>query len=312
MEGPKIQEQIRKMVGEHVYGAFLYGFNRLETPYLSEEWWQAIGAGLEESKRSGFSFNFVDEYAWPSGEARNIWMTGNHHSEVLSRKPEYRMKSLAFKTEIFKGPQAVAIPSSPAMQAVVAARWLGEKRIDGQSLRVLSTDGSAQSLNWSVPEGEWIVVSFFLEPSMGFDGGHVDLMNPDAMKLFFDLTYGEFHRRFGSYFGNTIHFGFSDHEGDYGYRIAWTPRLFQEFQTRKHYDLRKFLPLLIFDGGDFSIKARCDYLDTVTQLYSEAFWQGITNAAQALGHRANGSRLGGNLAIWRSARRQSIRGRSED
>ena len=24
MEGPKIQEQIRKMVGEHVYGAFLY------------------------------------------------------------------------------------------------------------------------------------------------------------------------------------------------------------------------------------------------------------------------------------------------
>lgn len=283
MEGPKIQEQIRKMVGEHVYGAFLYGFNTLETPYLSEEWWQAIGAGLEESKHSGFSFNFVDEYAWPSGEARNIWMTGNHHSEVLSRNPEYQMKSLAFKTEIFKGPQVAAIQSSPAMQAVVAARWLGGKRIDGQSLRLLSTDGSAQSLNWSVPEGEWIVVSFFLEPSMGFDGGHVDLLNPDAMKLFFDLTYGEFHRRFGSYFGNTVQFGFSDHEGDYGYRIAWTPRLFQEFQMRKHYDLRKFLPLLIFEGGDFSTKARCDYLDTVTQLYSEAFWQGLTNAAQELG-----------------------------
>ena len=283
MEGPKIQEQIRKMVGEHVYGAFLYGFNMLETPYLSEEWWQAIGAGLEESKRSGFSFNFIDEYAWPSGEVRNIWMTGNHHSEVLSRNPEYRMKSLAFKTEIFKGPQVVAIQSSPAMQAVVAARWLGEKRIDGQSLRLLLTDGSAPSLNWSVPEGEWIVFNFFLESSMGFDGGHVDLMNPDAMKLFFDMTYGEFHRRFGSYFGNTVHFGFSDHEGDYGYRIAWTPRLFQEFQTRYYYDLRKVLPLLIFEGGDFSIKARCDYLDTVTQLYSEAFWHGITKAAQELG-----------------------------
>ena len=33
----------------------------------------------------------------------------------------------------------------------------------------------------------------------------------------------------------------------------------------------------------FLIKARCDYLDTVTQLYSEAFWQGLTNAAQELG-----------------------------
>jgi hypothetical protein len=117
------------------------------------------------------------------------------------------MKSLAFKTELFKGPRDVTIPSSPAMQAVVAARWKGSKQIDGQSLRVLATEGSAQSLNWSVPEGEWIVVSFFLEPSMGFDGGQVDLMNPDAMKLFFDLTYGEFQRRFGSYFGNTVHFG---------------------------------------------------------------------------------------------------------
>src|SRR3990172_6043440 len=131
--------------------------------------------------------------------------------------------------------------------------------------------------------GKWIVVSFFLEPAMGFDGGYVDLMNPDAMKLFFDLSYGEFHRRFGSCFGSTIHYAFADHEGDYGYRIAWTPRLFQEFSKRKNYDLKKVLPLLIFDGGDLSIKARCDYLDIVTQIYSEVFWQGITSAAQGFG-----------------------------
>jgi hypothetical protein len=52
------------------------------------------------------------------------------------------------------------------------------------------------------------------------------------MKLFFDLSYGEFHRRFGSYFGNTIHYSFADHEGDYGYRIAWTPALFDTFAQR--------------------------------------------------------------------------------
>ncbi len=76
MEGPLIQKQIRDMVDQHVYGAFLHGRDGLETPYLSEGWFQAIGAGLEESKRSGFEFNFLDEYDWPSGEVRNVWMAG--------------------------------------------------------------------------------------------------------------------------------------------------------------------------------------------------------------------------------------------
>src|SRR5580693_1468981 len=58
MEGPVIQKEIRDMVDQHVFGAFLHGRDGLETPYLSEEWWNAIGAGLEQSRTSGFEFNF--------------------------------------------------------------------------------------------------------------------------------------------------------------------------------------------------------------------------------------------------------------
>ena len=283
MEGPKIQDEIRRMVDQHVYGAFLHARDGLQTPYHSEEWWQAIGAGLEQAKRSGFSFNFVDEYDWPSGEARNIWMAGNHQSEVLARKPEYRMKSLGYKAEVVKGPQEVSLATPPELQAVVAARWLGENRIDGQSLQLLASANESGQFKWQAPEGDWVVVMFYLEPSMGFDGGFVDLMNPQAMNLFFDLSYGEFHRRFGSYFGSTIHYSFADHEGDYGYRIAWTPALFDTFAQRTGYDLHKVLPLLIYEGGDSTIKVRCDYLATVTQLYQGSFWKGITDRAAKLG-----------------------------
>jgi hypothetical protein len=45
----------------------------------------------------------------------------------------------------------------------------------------------------------------------------------------------------------------SDHEGDYNYRVAWTPRLFDRFKVFNGYDLRKFLPLLIYDGGDLAL-----------------------------------------------------------
>ncbi|MBW4027461.1 MAG: hypothetical protein HIU93_08670 [Acidobacteria bacterium] len=286
MEGPEIQKEIHAMVDQHVYGAFLHARDGLETPYLSDGWWKAIGSGLEESKKDGFEFNFVDEYDWPSGEVRNVQMSGNHQSEVLARHPEYRMQTLAYDSKVVHGPQAINLPADRDTEAVVAARWLGRDRIDSESLRLLNVENG--HVQWSVPDGDWVVLQFHLQPAMGFDGGFVDLMNPDAMKLYFKLSYGEYYRRFASYFGNTIHYSFADHEGDYGYRIAWTPELFQAFEKRTGYDLRKVLPLLIYDGGDTTTKVRTDYLSTVTQLYAASFWDGITTSARKLGIQRTG------------------------
>ena len=288
MEGPIIQKQIRDMVDQHVYGAFLHGRDGLETPYLSEGWFKAIGAGLEQSRKSGFEFNFVDEYDWPSGEVRNVWMAGNHQSEVLAKRPDLRMKTLAYEAKIIEGPQAVDMPVNQDLQAVVAARWSGKNQIDATSLTLLDSSGKDGRIQWSAPAGQWVIVQFSLKPAMGFDGGFVDLMNPDTTNLFFNLVYGEYHRRFASYFGNTIHYSFADHEGDYGYRIAWTPQLFAAFQERTGYDLRKMLPLLIYSGGDLTTKVRTDYLSTVTDLYGSSFWQGITKSAEGLGIQRTG------------------------
>ncbi len=109
MQGPvyPVKRDSEKMVEQHVYGAFLHARDGLQTPYLSEDWWKAIGAGLEQSKTSGFEFNFVDEYDWPSGEVRNVWMAGNHQSEVLAKRPDLRMKTLAYESKIVTGPQTI-------------------------------------------------------------------------------------------------------------------------------------------------------------------------------------------------------------
>jgi hypothetical protein len=283
LEGAKVQEEVQRMVGQHVYGAFLHARDGLQTPYLSEEWWSAVSAGLEEAKRSGFLFNFVDEYDWPSGEVRNIWMAGNHQSEVLARRPDFRMKSLAYKEQIVHGLQTVTMPEVSQLQAVVVARWLGGGRIDGQSLRSLDLPSASARVQWRAPAGDWLIMEFYLEPSTGFDGGVVDLMNPEAIKLYFDLSYSEYYRRFRPYFGNTIRFSFSDHEGVFGYRIAWTPALYDTFTRRTGYDLRTVLPLLMYDGGNSSAKVRQDYLAAVTLLYQDSYWTGITNKATELG-----------------------------
>ena len=76
MEGPIVQKQIRDMVDQHVYGAFLHGRDGLETPYLSDGWFKAIGAGLEQSKsRASNSISSMstigpaakyETYGWPA------------------------------------------------------------------------------------------------------------------------------------------------------------------------------------------------------------------------------------------------------
>src|SRR5580698_1205775 len=184
MDGSVIQQEIRDMVAQHIYGAFLHGRDGLETPYLSEGWFKAIGAGLEQSRSSGFEFNFVDEYDWPSGEVRNVWLAGNHQSELLAKRPDLRMKTLSYEAKIVDGPQAVDLPLNPESQAVVVARWLGKNRIDASTLTRLDSSGMDRHVQWSAPDGQWIVVQFSLKPAMGFDGGFVDLMDPESTNLF--------------------------------------------------------------------------------------------------------------------------------
>ena len=80
-----------------------------------------------------------------------------------------------------------------------------------------------------------------------------NLLNPDAVDCFIQLTHEEYYRRFGRYFGKLIKGIFSD-EPSFGYfqgqeeflddsevRIAWYPELEQEYRERTGRDLRNDL-----------------------------------------------------------------------
>ena len=99
----------------------------------------------------------------------------------------------------------------------------------------------------------------------------IDPLNHAAVARFIDLTLGEFYRRFKEYFGNTFTFVLIDNEGDYGNYIAWTASLFEEFQAAKGYELEKYLPLLVYEGGKQTPKVRIDYLRTISDLYQNKY-----------------------------------------
>ena len=138
----------------------------------------------------------------------------------------------------------------------------------------MSWEQGAKEISWDVPEGDWLVTVYGLELVIA-NGGQVDLMNREAIGKFIEIYYEEFDRRYGQYFGNSMPATFSDHEGDYGGKLPWTPRLFETFRRNAGYDLTPYLPGLLYVIGPKTEKVRCDLLDTVSELYSESFFKQI-------------------------------------
>jgi hypothetical protein len=276
----EVEWQIEQMVSQGVYGAYVHNRNGLETPYLSDEYFQVVKAGFEKARKLGFLFGFVDEYEWPSGEARDIWQKGLP-SRVIASNPEFRMRSLGYSEKDLQGPALVEIGPVDQFQFAIAARLLDENTIDAGTLTDISAGYTETGLRWKTPEGRWLVMAFYLHPTQGRDGGLVDLLNAGAIRKFLDLTYEEYYRRIGEHFGSTIDSTYVDHEGDYGYRIAWTPALFETFRQMKGYDLRMSLPMLMHEGGKRTPKVRCDYLDVISELYTRSFFKQVADWCEA-------------------------------
>lgn len=273
IEVKEAQRQIDEMLGQGIRRAIVYPFPNLRIRFLSEEWWNIWGELLAYARTKGFQLGVNAENEWPDGDAFDQWLDPPDQSHVLLGHPEYHMKRLAYVEREFAGPGAVSFHNLPNPVVAVAARLTGADHIDGESLMDLSTGISNSSFSAELASGDWRLMFFYLENAIGSaDQMRVDPLNRGAVARFIDLTLGEYHRRFKEYFGNTFTFVLVDNEGDYGNQITWTPALFETFQSEKGYDLRKYLPLLIYAGGRKTPKVRIDYLRVISDLYERNYW----------------------------------------
>jgi len=257
-------------MAQGVFQAVAFPWDGMHPEYLSEDYWKQVGAALEIARRLGFTLNFADELNWPSGHA---WRPqgGPELSRVLERRPEFRMRRLDFQEHVVEGPRRWRLRPKPPASFAVAGFEEADGRLRADTLQVLEPrDGE---FGWEVPPGRWLITLYRVTPAVGAHNTRVDLLNPDAVRLYLDLVYGEFARRFPEHLGRTLKLTIADHEGAYGVPIAWTPRLFEEFRRRRGYDLRPMLPLLTREAEQTaaSRKLRMDYLDLVSELYAEAF-----------------------------------------
>ena len=318
IEPERVREQIRMMAEQRVYGAYVFGFWGLRTPYMSPEWMAGMRAAMEEGKRQQVHVGFITDYLWPQGECRDPWnLDPPAQSRVTFERPQYARKQLACADKTVAGPAEIAFEGLQESLVAVAARLDADGKLLDETLQVLAERIDSDRFRWQAPEGNWRVMVFGVRYGGPVHGGFgTDLLNREAVACYIDRVLGEHERQLGKHFGDVITSVCSDHEGVPmmgQFPRVWTPELPEAFARIKGYRLEKFLPLLFHEGGKRTEKVRCDYLDVLAELYAVNYWGQVSRwlserKVLLTGHEWEETLLGGIGDLMRTQRHMSMPG----
>ena len=274
LEPEELRRQIRLMHGMGLGGFFMHSRVGLDTPYLSDEWFECVEACIEEAKRLGMQAWLYDEDRWPSGAAGGI----------VTKNPRYRQRYLMMIETRCGGDLTWDADTVAAFTAIVDGTTARDVHRVARRRRPRLTSG--RSL---------LIFRIVTAPLSSWYNGYtyLDTMNHQAVAQFIRISYEPYRKRVGQHFGETVPGFFTDepNHGDTLSRVSWngvndvsvpwTPRLPDVFRERYDYDLLDHLPEVFLDvdadgrGPQAITPARHDYHDCTTFLFTDAFGRQI-------------------------------------
>ncbi len=233
LQPEELRRQIREMAAQGYGGFFMHPRIGYTTHYLSDKWMAAVKASVDEAQKQGIKAWLYDEDRWPSGYGAGV---------VAEEHIDYRSRCLGIR------PKGTEKPNDTVLEEV---------SIRGQAY-VITIQVSNVGREW-------------------YNGStYPDLMNPDAMRVFLDKVLERYKQACGEHFGKTIPGVFTDeplyldNSAFDALAVPWSTKLPAYFQKLHGYDIRKHLPKLFLDEGDFR-KIRFDFYDAASKLFRDSF-----------------------------------------
>jgi hypothetical protein len=268
-----------------VYG--VGGAEERYIPFLSQPWIEMLSHTLREARRLDLGVDLITGTGWPLG---GPWVSAD----------DAAARSLFEFYHVAAG-GCVAEPIRSRRDPRAALQTLMAFSDDGQALDLIQRVDARQRLDWIAPPGRWNVYALFQSATgqqvkraaPGGEGNVVDHFSASALARYlvpFDQVFATLPSE------EQVRCVFNDSYEVYG--ANWTSDLLAQFQRRRGYDLRHFLPALSGrDNPERVSRVRSDYRQTVADLLLEAFAQPWTAWAHQHGAKARNQAHGspGNL-----------------
>ncbi|HTB62543.1 MAG TPA: glycosyl hydrolase [Opitutales bacterium] len=267
-----------KLLAMNIHVAYIMPGASTSAHYLDPGYFDAVKVVVAEAKKRGMYLWFDDEGGYPTGFAGG---------KFTLERPDLTMKALSSY-------ERVAVNGGQTF-----SRQLDDKTI---CVTAYNTDtGAAQILepqngqiNWTAPVGNWTVAlphwAYKSGPTRSANNGTgakdnthalMDFLDPAADQQFLQWVFDPYQQAAGDDLGKTL-LGFRGDEPAFGFN-PWTPNFPAEFQKRKGYDIRPYLPAIsaITIGGrggaqpanlDVAHRAYADYCDVWSDLFGQNFF----------------------------------------
>jgi len=288
LDAVEIRRQLALMAAQGVKGFYIHPRQGLRQPYLSETFFDMVDAALAAAKELNLVVHLYDELPYPSGIAGG---------EVVLGCPQYYATKLVHAAHLVPGgPTRLALPAGKVLSCVAYPLREGvpdwESGLDlmphvGVVLDVDSyletglTDYNRKRYFSSEPTPTLDVIlpaePHKLYASVQVEVTHfkywhhyVDVLNPEAVLRFIELTHERYRVRYGGDFGQRIISIFADET-----EPAWSDRLPEAFQEVYGYDLRKAMPALQEPTHPRHLRVSHDLHQLTYRLFCEAFEEPI-------------------------------------
>lgn len=247
--------------------------------FLSDEYFSRYMDMLEISKRQDTEIILYDDIDFPSGSAGG---------RLLKEYPQYTRKFMVKDEFTEQGNKRIikeyVFDETSEMMAASAMNLSTKEVID------LAPFYDGKQLDWNAPAGEWKIMFFGSNYSLGGVHGHlVDYMQPEAVSKVMEMTYGEYDKHFSSYFGNVINKTFFDDVGFVHMEATWTPAITRLFEERTGKKAALYYPALFYDIGPETQAARVAFFDIRSELMAEGYVKQVSEWSeqrhmQSMGH----------------------------
>ncbi|XEC95817.1 glycosylhydrolase-like jelly roll fold domain-containing protein [Paenibacillus tarimensis] len=251
-------------------------------PYLSDEFMDLVEAAVEEAARLNMRVILYDEGMYPSGSACG---------GVVRRNPAYASRGLRMIEQRADGPVEWNVPlaSGDRIVSVQAICKLGGPAYRPESVVLLKHHEGR--VDFTPPDEEtWSLAAFIDTCSDGHirgihygqDDGEpgaprsADLLNPDAVRTFIELTHERYEARIGRHFGKTVIAMFTDEpdlmgRGHHKGLVPWTSDFIDDFLAGGNRE--EELAALWLDAGSMTATIRKKYRTSVRNRMEQVYYK---------------------------------------